>query len=100
MLSIPETILEEVGETICKVSADEHMRQLLEAREDAIRNELDVQQLLDEAKKERDEVTAKLDAANTALAGKDAELADKNNMLADANARIAELEKQLADKKA
>ena len=100
MLSIPETILEEVGETICKVSADEHMRQLLEAREDAIRNELDVQQLLDEAKKERDEVTAKLDAANTALADKDAELADKNNMLADANARIAELEKQLADKEA
>lgn len=63
MLSIPDSILTEAGETIYKLSADEHMRQLMEAREDAIRNELDVKQQLDEAAAKLDDTTAKLDAA-------------------------------------
>ena len=100
MLSIPDTILEEVGETIYKVSADEHMRQVMEAREDAIRNELDVQYYQETLEK-------KLSVANAALADKDAKLdaansalADKDAKLTEANARIAELKRQLADMKA
>ncbi len=64
--------LAEAGATIYEVSADEHLRQQLEAREDAIRRERSMLRRLENAEKERDA----------------------------AYARIAELEKQLADKEA
>ena len=88
MLSIPESILEDVGETIYKVSADEHMRQLLEAREDAIRNELDVQYRQESLEKELNAAQAELAKKDAALAKKDAALAKKDAALADKDAKL------------
>ncbi len=48
-------ILAEAGETIYEVSQEEHQRQILEGREDARRQELGVQRLIERTKKERDE---------------------------------------------
>ena len=77
-------ILAEAGETIYEVSQEEHQRQILEGREDARRQEIGVQRLIERTKKERDEANAKLEA--------------KTAELDSAMTRIAELEKQLATK--
>ncbi|MBQ6442512.1 MAG: hypothetical protein IJJ13_07990 [Lachnospiraceae bacterium] len=55
MLSESDSIWAEDGETILKISADEHMRQLLEAREDCHRRQIDAQTLYNKAIKERDD---------------------------------------------
>ena len=114
MLAKTNAALAEAGATIYEVSADEHLRQQLEAREDALRQERGMLRRLENAEKELNEAVAKLDvavaerdAANSALADKDAKLdaansalADKDAKLTEANARIAELKRQLADMKA
>ena len=55
MISVSDSICAEAGETILKVSADERMRQLIEAREDYHRRQIDVQTRFDKAIKERDD---------------------------------------------
>ena len=54
-LATQKPILAEAGETIYEVSQEEHQRQILEGREDARRQELGVQRLIERTKKERDE---------------------------------------------
>ena len=54
-LATQNPILAEAGETIYEVSQEEHQRQILEGREDARRQELGVQRLIERTKKERDE---------------------------------------------
>ena len=93
MLAKTNAALAEAGATIYEVSADEHLRQQLEAREDAIRQERGMLRRLEKAEKERDDAVAKLDAVNSALT-------ENDTKLAEANARIAELERQVADMKA
>ncbi len=66
-LATQNPILAEAGATIYKISQEERQRQILEGREDAIRQELGVQRLLEKTKKERDEATAKLDDTNAKL---------------------------------
>ena len=63
MLAKTNAALAEAGATIYEVSADEHLRQQLEAREDAIRQERGMQRKLETAEKERDKAIAERDAA-------------------------------------
>ena len=93
MLAKTNAALAEAGATIYEVSADEHLRQQLEAREDALRQERGMLRRLEKAEKERDEAVAKLDAAT---AERDQLTAERDALYA----RIAELEKQLAAKEA
>ncbi len=86
MLAKTNAALAEAGATIYEVSADEHLRQQLEARKDALRQERGILRRLEKAETERDAAYARLE---NATAERDA-----------AYARIAELEKQLADKNA
>ena len=91
MLATQNPILAEAGATIYKISQEEHQRQILEGREDAIRQELGVQRLLEKTRKERDTFAVERDTA----------IADRDKMAVEldaATARIAELEKQLATK--
>lgn len=60
MLTATDSVLAEAREAIYEISADEHMRQLLEAREDALRQEMGVQSYIAE-------MNAKLDAAYALL---------------------------------
>ena len=94
MLTFPDSVLAEAGETIYKVSADEHMRQLLEAREDAIRQELDVQWAMDHTTKQLNEAVAKLDAAT---AERDAATAERDAATAKLDAALALLKKHGID---
>lgn len=105
MLNVPDSLLAEAGEAIYKVSADEHMRQLLEAREDAIRQELDVQRKIEQTTKKLTETVAKLDETTAKLkataADRDKAVADRAKAVAqldEKDRRIAELEAQLAAK--
>lgn len=93
MLAKTNAALAEAGATIYEISADEHLRQQLEAREDAIRQERGMLRRLEHAEKERDDAVAKLDATAAKLDATAAKLDTAEN-------RIAELEKQLADKEA
>ncbi len=93
----------EAGATIYEISADEHLRQQLEAREDALRQERGMLRRLENAEKKLGETVAKLDAATTQLADTTAErdqaTAERDQATAErdeAYARIAELEKKLA----
>ncbi len=126
MLSVSDSIWAEAGETILKVSADERMRQLIEAREDQRRRQIDAQNLfdkaikerddtkkelddakkeLDDAKKARDDANAKLEAATAELNESKTELEISNaknkeneRRIADQDRQIAELERRLAAK--
>ena len=93
VLAKTNAALAEAGATIYEVSADEHLRQQLEAREDAIRRERGMLRRLENAEKKLGEAVKKLDAAT----------AERDHVATErdaAYARIAELEKQLADKEA
>ena len=61
-LATQNPILAEAGETIYEVSQEEHQRQILEGREDARRQELGIQRLIERTKKERDDALAQCDA--------------------------------------
>ena len=98
MLSVSDSIWAEAGETILKVSADERMRQLIEAREDQRRRQIDAQTLFDKAIKERDDAKKERDDANAKLEATTAELNESKAALKDKDRRIAELEKLLAEK--
>lgn len=74
ILAAQNPILAEAGATIYKISQEEHQRQILEGREDAIRQELGVQRLLEKTKKERDEAAAKLDDTTAKLGDATAKL--------------------------
>ncbi len=100
MLAKTNAALAEASATIYEVSADEHLRQQLEAREDALRQERGMLRRLEKAEKERDEAVAKLDAATAKLDATAAELDATAAKLDTAENRIAELEKQHADTKA
>ena len=93
MLAKTNAALAEAGATMYEISADKHLRQQLEAREDAIRQERGMLRRLEHAEKERDDAVAKLDATAAKLDATAAKLDTAEN-------RIAELEKQLADKEA
>jgi len=100
MLAKTNAALAEAGATIYEVSADEHLRQQLEAREDALRQERGMLRRLENAEKKLGEAVKKLDAAT---AERDQATAERDHVAAErdaAYARIAELEKQLADKEA
>lgn len=98
MLSVSDSIWAEAGETILKVSADERMRQLIEAREDYRRQQIDAKTLFDRAVKERDEANAKLEATVAELETKTAELSKSKAELENKDRQIAELKEQLAAK--
>ncbi len=98
MLSVSDSIWAEAGETILKISADERMRQLIEAREDYHRRQIDAQTLFDRAIKERDEANSKLEATTAELETKTAELSKSKAELEDKDRQIAELKEQLAAK--
>ena len=97
MLAKTNAALAEAGATIYEISADEHLRQQLEAREDAIRQERGMLRRLEHAEKERDDAVAKLDATAAKLDATAAKLDATAAKLDTAENRIAELEKQLAD---
>ncbi len=82
--------LAEAGTTIYEVSADEHLRQQLEAREDALRQERGMLRRLENAEKERDIAVAKLDAATAerdkVTAEHDIVAAERDKIIAERNA--------------
>ncbi len=100
MLVAKNPIIAEAGATMYKISQEERQRQILEGREDAIRQELGVQRLLESTRKERDDAIVQRDAY---AAERDTAIAERDKVAAErdaATARIAELEKQLAATKA
>ncbi len=88
MMATSDSVFQEVGTVMYEVSEDEHMRQILEAREDARRNENDMKKYY---QKRIDEANAKADAA---VKERDDAARERDAALA----RVAELEKQLAAK--
>ena len=78
MLAKQDLYISKAGETYFEITADEHERQLAEAREDVLRRE--------RATKRREEKLLK-------------ELAEKDRSIAERDSRIAELEALLAEKK-
>ena len=97
MLSVSDSIWAEAGETILKVSADERMRQLIEAREDQRRRQIDAQTLFDKAIKERDDANAKLEATTAELNESKAALKDKDRRIAENECRIEEKDRRIAE---
>ena len=81
--------LAEAGATIYEISEDKYLRQQLEAREDALRQERGMLRRLENAEKERDEAIAERDAVAATIAEKDAELSEKDATIADKEAKLA-----------
>ena len=81
MLAKTNAALAEAGATIYEISEDEYLRQQLEAREDALRQERGMLRRLENAEKERDEVIAERDAAAASIADKEAKLAAAYELL-------------------
>lgn len=63
MITATNSVLAEAGAAIYEISEEEHLRQQLEAREDALRTERDVQKQFERVEKERDTAIAERDAA-------------------------------------
>ncbi len=101
VLAKTNAALAEAGATIYEISADEHLRQQLEAREDAIRQERGMLRRLENAEKERDEAIAKLDDTTAKLDDTTAKLnittAERDQAAAERDAAYELLRKQGID---
>ena len=82
MLAEKNPIFETATVIIKEVSEEEHLRQIYEAREDQLRQQMDFHKYY-----------------NDLIAKKDEQLDSQAVQLADKDARIAELERLLAEKK-
>ena len=91
MLAKQDVYISKAGETYFEISADEHERQLAEAREDVLRRER-------ATKRREKELLRSLDAAHNELAKKDQRIAENEQRIAEHEQRIAELEALLAEK--
>ena len=67
MITATNSVLAEAGAAIYEISEEEHLRQQLEAREDALRTERDVQKQFERVEKERDAAIAEWDATTAKL---------------------------------
>ena len=91
MIAKQDVFINKAGETYFEITADEHERQLAEAREDALRRE--------RARKRREEgilrdlAQSRQDLAQSQknLAQSQKDLADKDRIIADLEAKIAQL---------
>ena len=88
--------ISEAAVTLRKLSDDELFKMRYEAREDMLRQELDMQYYYTNQINEKD---AELTKQAAELASKDAELADKDAMLADKDAELANQASILAEYK-
>ena len=90
MLAKQDVYISKAGETYFEISADEHERQLAEAREDVLRRER-------ATKRREKELLRSLDAAHNELAKKDQRIAEKDQRIAEDAQRIAEHEQRIAE---
>ena len=94
MLAKQDVFISKAGETYFEITADEHERQLAEAREDALRRERARKRRFAQVRKELEEANstiATLTADNSALA------ADNSTLAADNSALTAEIERLRAE---
>lgn len=92
MLAAQDVYISKAGETYYEITADEHERQLAEAREDVLRRERATKRREEKLLKELAEVTQNLESASKELDVTRLAMTEKDQ-------RIAELEAQLAEKK-
>ena len=90
MLAKQDVYISKAGETYFEISADEHERQLAEAREDVLRRER-------ATKRREQELLRSLDAAHNELEKKDQRIAEHEQRIAEHEQRIAEKDQRIAE---
>ena len=90
MLAKQDVYISKAGETYFEISADEHERQLAEAREDVLRRER-------ATKRREQELLRSLDAAHNELEKKDQRIAEHEQRIAEKDQRIAEKDQRIAE---
>ena len=96
MLAEKNPIFETTTVIVREVSEEERLRQIYEAREDQLRQQMDFHKYYNNLINEQ---AKQLESQAAQLSDKDAQLESQATQLADKDARIAELERLLAEKK-
>ena len=84
MVAAKNRMIDDVATTIYQLTEDERIRQQCEAREDYMRRQRGIQQLLEEQRQQ--------------LAEKDRQLAEMDKQIAELDQQIAELKQQIAER--
>ena len=90
MLAKQDVYISKAGETYFEISADEHERQLAEAREDVLRRER-------ATKRREKELLTALDERDRRIAKDAKRIAEHEQRIAEKDQRIAEKEQRIAE---
>ncbi|MBO6299221.1 MAG: hypothetical protein J6N53_10280 [Lachnospiraceae bacterium] len=106
MVAAKNQMIDDAATTIYQLTADERIRQQCEAREDYLRRQSGIQEMLEEQKNQLEEQKnqlkvqkSQLEAQGRQLTEKDQQLTEKDRQLTEKDQQLTEKEQQLTEQK-
>ena len=99
MVAAKNQMIDDAATTIYQLTADERIRQQCEAREDYLRRQRGIQQMLEEQKNQLEEQKSQLEAQGRQLTEKDQQLTEKDQQLTEQKQQLTEKEQQIAEQR-
>ena len=93
MVAAKNQMIDDAATTIYQLTADERIRQQCEAREDYLRRQRGIQEMLEEQKNQLEEQKNLLKEQGRKLTEKDQQLTEKDQQLTEKDQKIAEQKK-------
>ena len=99
MVAAKNQMIDDAATTIYQLTADERIRQQCEAREDYLRRQRGIQEMLEEQKNQLEEQKSQLEVQKSQLEAQGRQLTEKDQQLTEKDQQLTEKDQQLTEQK-